>query len=97
MQSFVGSNLSFCQFSRDQITGHVASYGSCLGTSTSTTVNAPSGLTASAASASQINLSWADNSTNETGFKIERKTGSTGTYAQITTVGANVRSYSNTS
>jgi hypothetical protein len=58
--------------------------------------SAPSNLIASALSSSQINLSWNDNSTNETGFKIERKTGATGTWAEITTVGANVRTYSNT-
>ncbi len=57
---------------------------------------APSSLTATAASSSQINLSWTDNSTNETGFKIERKTGSGGTWSQIATVGAGVTSYSNT-
>jgi hypothetical protein len=39
-----------------------------------TTVPAsPTGLSATAASASQINLYWNDNSNNETGFKIERK------------------------
>jgi hypothetical protein len=53
-------------------------------------------LAATAASSSSINLSWTDNSTNETGFAIERKSGATGTYAQVATVGANVRSYSNT-
>ena len=57
---------------------------------------APSGLTATAVSSSQINLTWSDNSSNETGFKIERKTGSGGTYTQIATVGANVVSYSST-
>jgi hypothetical protein len=57
---------------------------------------APTGLTATAASSTQINLSWTDNSTNETGFKVERKTGSTGTWAQIATVAADVTSYSNT-
>ncbi|MFH1414075.1 MAG: fibronectin type III domain-containing protein, partial [Candidatus Omnitrophota bacterium] len=57
---------------------------------------APSGLTATAVSTSQINLSWQDNSTNETGFKIERKTGATGTYAQIGTVGVNVKTFNNT-
>ncbi len=36
---------------------------------------APSNLTASAVSNSQINLSWTDNSTDETGFKIERCAG----------------------
>ena len=57
---------------------------------------APSGLTATAVSSSQINLGWTDNSTNETGFKIERKTWSGGTYAQIATVGAGVTTYPNT-
>ncbi len=57
---------------------------------------APSGLAATAISSSQVNLSWADNATNETGFKIERKTGSGGTYAEIATVGAGVTTYSNT-
>jgi transcriptional regulator CtsR len=56
----------------------------------------PSNLTATAVSSSQINLSWQDNSSNETGFKIERKTGSGGTYAQIATVGANVTGYNST-
>jgi hypothetical protein len=54
----------------------------------------PSGLTATAASSSQINLSWNDNSSNETGFKIERSTDGR-TFTQIATVGANVTSYSN--
>jgi predicted secreted protein len=59
--------------------------------------NAPSNLAATAASRSQINLTWTDNSTNETGFKIERCKGSSCTnFAQIATVGANVTSYSNT-
>ncbi|MGH7213862.1 MAG: PA14 domain-containing protein, partial [Tepidisphaeraceae bacterium] len=56
--------------------------------------SAPSGLAASAVSAGQINLSWADNSNNENGFVIERSgNGSTG-WAQVATVGTNVTSYS---
>jgi hypothetical protein len=47
-------------------------------------------------STSQINLAWTDNASDETGFKIERKTGAAGTYAEIATVGANVTSYSST-
>jgi chitodextrinase len=58
---------------------------------------APSGLTANAASKTQINLSWTDNSTNESSFKIERCQGAGCTgFAQIATVGANVTTYSNT-
>ena len=56
--------------------------------------SAPSSLSATAVSASQIDLTWVDNSPNETGFKIERKTGSGGTYSQIDTVAANTTSYS---
>ena len=40
-----------------------------------------------------LTLTWVDNSTNEDGFKIERKTGTSGTFAQIATVGAKVTSY----
>lgn len=42
---------------------------------------------------SQIVLTWTDNSTNETGFTIERKIG-TGTYTQIGTVATNIATYS---
>ncbi len=55
----------------------------------------PSNLTATAVSSSQINLAWTDNSSNETGFKIERSTDGTN-FGQIATVGSNVTSYSNT-
>ncbi len=56
---------------------------------------APSGLTATAVSTSQINLGWTDNAGNETGFKIERSTDNA-SFSQIATVGANVTSYSDT-
>jgi hypothetical protein len=59
--------------------------------------NAPSNLTATAVSTSQINLSWADNSSNESGFKIERCQGNGCTnFAQIAQVGINVTTFSNT-
>jgi C1A family cysteine protease len=58
---------------------------------------APTNLVATAVSRSQINLTWMDNSDNETGFKIERCKGLTCTnFAQIGTAGANVTTYSNT-
>ncbi|MGE5608618.1 MAG: fibronectin type III domain-containing protein, partial [Bacillota bacterium] len=61
-------------------------------TPTVTIPSAPSALTATAASSSQINLKWTDNSNNETGFLIERATG-TGTFTQIASVGAGVTSF----
>lgn len=45
---------------------------------------------------SQVTLSWVDNATNETGFKIERKVGS-GTYSLISTVGSNITTYTDAS
>ncbi len=59
---------------------------------------APSALTAKPLSGSLIALAWTDNATNETGFAIERapdSAGSPGTWAQITTVSANVITYTN--
>jgi hypothetical protein len=58
--------------------------------------NAPSNLAAVAISSSQMDLSWGDNSDNESGFKIEHKIGAGGNYQQIATVGANVIKYSDT-
>lgn len=55
---------------------------------------APGSLTATAASSSAINLTWADNSNNEDGFRLERKTGAGGTYALIATLNAGQTGYS---
>jgi predicted secreted protein len=77
--------------------GYAAAYVVYNGTTPPTPPAAPSGLTAGAISTSQINLTWADNATSETGFKIERCTGADCTdFAQIAAVGANVTSYANT-
>lgn len=53
---------------------------------------APSNLTATPTLATQIDLSWSDNSTNEIGFRLERKTG-TSIYADLSTVGANTTTF----
>lgn len=49
---------------------------------------APSNLQAVAQSPSEIELTWKDNSGNETGFRIERRTIG-GTYQEVATTGAN--------
>jgi hypothetical protein len=65
--------------------------GGCGGPAGPTT---PSGLTATAKSASEIDLQWTDNSTDETGFSIERCTGvSCSNFAPIVTVPANTTAY----
>jgi RHS repeat-associated protein len=56
---------------------------------------APSNLVATAASASQINLTWTDRSSNELAFYIERKTGS-GSFTGVGRVDANVTTFSDT-
>ena len=45
----------------------------------------------------QINLSRTDNATFGEGFKIERKQGATGSYAQTDTAGADIAANSNSS
>ncbi|MBA4150472.1 MAG: fibronectin type III domain-containing protein [Verrucomicrobia bacterium] len=60
---------------------------------------APSALSATAGSGSlwnTINLSWTDNSTAESGFKIERSTASGGPFSQIATNAASDRTFTNT-
>jgi fibronectin type 3 domain-containing protein len=43
----------------------------------------PTNLSASAVSATEIDLAWTNNSANNYGIKIERKTGASGIYAEI--------------
>src|SRR5262249_56575619 len=59
------------------------------------TVTAPTSLTASAVSSSQINLTWTDNSNNETRFLIERSLDGVH-WLQIATVGPNITTFSDT-
>ncbi len=53
---------------------------------------APTNLVATAISSSQIGLSWTDNSTNETGFQIQRS-GTGVAFTFVATVHANVTTY----
>jgi hypothetical protein len=56
---------------------------------------APANLQASAASSSQINLQWTDNSGNEDGFEVWRTRGG-GQHTLVVRTGPNVTSYSDT-
>jgi Domain of unknown function (DUF1929)/Fibronectin type III domain/Kelch motif len=56
---------------------------------------APSNLTATAVSSSQIDLSWTDNSNNETGFKVYRSKNRR-RFRHLATLGANVTTFANT-
>ncbi|MBC9928798.1 fibronectin type III domain-containing protein [Chitinophaga qingshengii] len=57
---------------------------------------APANLVTSGQTASSIQLTWADKSSNETGFEIWRSTDRNGTYTLLTTTAANVTTYNNT-
>jgi murein DD-endopeptidase MepM/ murein hydrolase activator NlpD len=61
-------------------------------TTQDTRPKAPSNLTATPDKATQVTLKWADNSNNETSFKIERRLG-VGVWLKVDTVAANAKSY----
>lgn len=104
--SFSGDSLS-TTLPQQSVTLFVAAAGSPSPTPTPTPSptptptpsppNAPSNLVANASSSSQVDLTWLDNSANESGFKIERCNGAGCTnFRQIASVGVNVSTYSNT-
>jgi hypothetical protein len=86
---------SFRTLAADDIAGIQALYPP---TASSSTPQAPTDLTvqSSASSpASTLDLSWRDNSNNESGFRVERSSDGS-TFAQIAQLSAGVRSYTNT-
>ena len=64
------------------------------GAQRSATLNPPSGLTATPANTTRVNLSWSDNTVSETGFTIEKCIGSGCViFNPLDSVGPNVTSY----
>ncbi|WP_176329808.1 Calx-beta domain-containing protein [Thioflexithrix psekupsensis] len=51
---------------------------------------APSDLTVTAQTVNSLTLSWTDNSSDETGFVIERETSTAGVFSEVTTVSTGV-------
>lgn len=76
-------------------TGASAYSNTATATTPQTAPAAPSGLTAKAASSSQINLKWADASNNESGFYVEHSTNGS-TWTRIATLGVNQTTYAST-
>jgi fibronectin type 3 domain-containing protein len=54
---------------------------------------APTNLTATSSGSTTVSLTWMDNATTETGFRVERKVNA-GSYSTLTTVGVNVQAAS---
>lgn len=61
------------------------------GSSSGSKPAAPSGLTALAASASQVQLTWTDNATNETSYKVEARAAG-GSFTEVASLGVNAAS-----
>ena len=70
--------------------------GSSTGTLPTSAPSAPSGLAVQSAAYNKVTLGWTDTATNESGFKVERSTNGTD-FAEIATVGADTRSYTDSS
>lgn len=73
--------------------GNIDSVSSELEVSTALP-NAPSDISAAAVSSSRVNIKWKDNSGNESGFRIMRRTSAFNYYTAVGEVGPNVTSYS---
>jgi hypothetical protein len=72
------------------------SFAAALGAIESGDLVAPSALAATVVSASRIDLSWSDNSANETGFKVQRSETSGGPWTDLTTTPAGTTAYNDT-
>ena len=76
--------------------GHSNTAGATTEPTTETVPSAPAGLTATATSSTTVVLTWSDDSTNETYFRIERCKGTKCTPSYLTTVEAGTTSYQDT-
>ena len=79
-----------------RISGYQGTAFSALSSVVSATVasfDAPTALTAVGNQSKVITLTWVDNTAVEQSYRIERKVGATGTFAEIASVGANVLTY----
>ena len=86
--------LTFLETSATSFPANYSSFVVC--DTTAAISNPPSDMTISQ-NGSSIIIGWADNSTDETGFKINKKTSSETTYTALTTTEANVVTYTDSS
>jgi subtilisin family serine protease len=97
----LSNGIATSSLSGKSVSGKRLNAATCFESSAVTppsTLETPTNLTTSVVSSSQINLAWADRSSNETGFKIERCQGANcSSFAEIASVNAGATSYQNTS
>ena len=84
------------------IVGGVVSYSAFSPIASATTQSslypdAPTNLTASVLSSTQVKLTWKDNSNNETGFQVSRSHVSLGDWVVVGTTGSNQTSFTDSS
>jgi hypothetical protein len=72
--------------------GGNSAYTSSANATTSAIPAIPTGLSATVLSATSVQLSWTDNSNNETGFRVQKSTNNVG-FNTVTTTGANATTY----
>jgi hypothetical protein len=89
------SNPSRAAENARSLNATAATVAAFLGGSGSSTTppTSPTGLAVQSAAYNSVVLGWIDNSSNETGFKVERSTDGAA-FTQIATVGADVKAYS---
>jgi hypothetical protein len=90
--AFDGNAANFCQ--RYPLGGGNGYVGFDIG-APAAGISAPTGLVATVVSYNRIDLSWFDNSDNETGFKVERKVGAVGVWGTLARLGSNATTYAN--
>ena len=73
----------------DPVMGSIITYANILLTVTPSPPAGPTNLNGTSSDSSSVDLTWADNATNELGYRIESKIGATGTYGLVTTLGPN--------
>ncbi len=90
-----GLNCSSVYLYRVRATSDLVASGYSNVVTATTLVCAPSALTATALSPTQVRLGWADNSPDESGFKLERSPNAL-TWTQVVTAAANTTAYTDT-
>jgi len=88
-------NVGLNSFTVSVSDGQGGTVSATLQINVASSMGAPTNLTATAAGSRRIDLTWSDNSSAETGFRIYRS-GNGVSFSKIATVGAGVTSYSNT-